>query len=430
MKKKNKFKKRLFWNMASLCPKWIREKIVRSRFKIDRNLNSDIVFKLATTKEDIEQALNLVYDAYINLNYIDKNSDQLHLPKYLILPTTTILVIKLKEKVIGTVSIILDSSLGLPSETTWDISEYKKNGMSIGEISALTISKDMRSHAGQLFLPLIKMQHIFCKEFLNLDGVVAATSQEVEAFYTDLLLFKPIANSRGRKHDLVKGNKSSCCFLDLNDPMKKRYEQAYSHREPNQNLHHFFFQCETPNIQFPPKMISIQALLQEKNQAMMELLKEKPHLFTRFSDKDKLIISNLEPGKQLASLDRRAVRRTTADRRDPRLMTTIQGRIEKKDLNISTPVKIVEVSQSGLKAKFLYQADIAIAVDDEISFKLEKRFSTSTFVAKVMWVEKDKAFGCVIQTKSKHLWRHFYETVSCEIQGTPDVVKQGLREAK
>lgn len=254
MKVKNKFKKRLFWNLASLCPRWLRKKIVRSRFEIDPHLSSDIVFKQATTKDEIEQALNLVYDAYINLNYIDKNPDQLHLPKYLVLPTTTILVIKLKEKVIGTVSIILDSSLGLPSETTWDLSEYKKNGRNLGEISALTISREMRSHAGQLFLPLIKIQHLFCKEFLNLDGVVAATTQEVEAFYTDLLLFKPVKNSRGRKHDLVKGNKSACCFLDLNDPMRKRYQQAYSHRHEKQNLHYFFFECETPPDQIEIKI--------------------------------------------------------------------------------------------------------------------------------------------------------------------------------
>lgn len=407
----NKLKKRLFWNLISLCPKFVREKIIRSRFQINYNLDSDLIFKQATTKDEIEQAFNLVYDSYLNLNYIDKNPDQLHLPKYLALPTTAILVIKLKEEVVGTMSIVMDSSLGLPTETTWDISEFKKNGLNIAEISALSIKNKMMHYKGQLLLPLVKLNYLFSRDILNIDGFVIATTCEIVPFYTDLLLYKKLPGIRGRKYDLVKGVKAACCFLKLDDSTYKNYYKVYGAKDKGHNLHHYFYDYESPNIQLPAKMISVQAQLKEKNLIILELLKEKPQLFERFSDKDKLIISNLEPNGQLASLCLGLV----SDRRHPRLATMIQGRIEKNESNISMPMKIADVSERGLKIKLL-NFDVKLNINDVILIKIAKHLSASTFLAKVIWEEKDIFYGCVIQEKSEHIWRSFYKTLWGELQ--------------
>lgn len=412
MRKLNKLKKQLFWSLISKCPKFIRERIIRSRFEVSYDLDPEIIFKQATTKDEIEQALNLVYESYIDLNYIDANADQLHLTKYLTLPTTAILVIKLKEEVIGTMSIVLDSSLGLPVETTWDIGEYKKNGMNIAEISALTIGKNIKNHKGSLLLPLSKFMTSFCTDILKVDAIVIATIYEVEPFYTDLLLFTKIPDSRGQKHDLVKGTKATCCILELNDPVKRSSHKAYAHKDKKNNLHHYFFECDIPNIKYPKKMLSVQAQLKEKNSAMLELIKEKPHLFFKFGKKDRLIISNLESSQQLSSMCKGAI----GNRKDPRLVTMINGRIEKKNLNVSIPVKIADVSESGLKIKLLNQ-QVDLRIDDEISIKFEKYLSAPAFSAKVMWIEKDKVFGCLIQEKSEHVWHNFYQGVWEEVQG-------------
>lgn len=411
---KNKYTKRLFWKFALLCPKFIRKIIVRSRFKINYSLDSEIEFKIATTKDEIEQALNLVHDSYVNLNYINKNTDRLHLTKYLALPTTTILVVKLKDEVIGTMSIVLNTSLGLPVETTWNINEYKKNGANIAEVSALAIKNGMKQYKGQIFLPLIKLCFLVARDILKLDGFVIATTYEVEPFNTDLLLYEKISDSRGQKHNLVKGNKSSCCFLKLDNSTHENYQKIYSHKDKSSNLHHFFYEANTPNIKLPSKTISVQAQLKEKNKAMVELLKEKPHIFSGFSEAEKLVISNLDSSQQLAPLHKRTVN----DRKHPRLVTMIDSRIEVASNNISIPVKVMEVSKDGLKMKWI-RDHLDLKINDEILVTMDKRFSTQSFSVKIMWVENDQTFGCMIQSNSKYSWEHFYQTAWSETQEVP-----------
>lgn len=410
MKLNLKFTKRLFWKVVLLFPKFIRAKIVRSRFEVVYDLNPDIVFKQATTKDEIEQALNLVYDSYINLNYIDTNPDRLHLTKYLTLPTTTILVIKIKDQVIGTMSIVMDSSLGLPTETTWNINNYKKNGMNIAEISALAIRKDMKSNKGHLLLPLCKLMYLFSANILKLDGLVIATTYEVEPFYTDLMLFDKIPDSHGQKHDMVKGNKSSCCFIELGDFAKNKYYKTYAHKNKKFNLHNYFVVCETANIILPSKMLSVQAQLKEKNIAMTDLLIEKPHLFSGLSEKEKLIIGNLDPTQYLNNTYSGSIN----DRKSPRLVTQLNGLIVKKDSLVSIPIMILDISQSGLKFRLL-NAENALKIDEEITIKIDKHLSTSKFDVKVMWLEKNNFFGCSILTKSQNDWNKFQQKLWIEI---------------
>ncbi len=416
MNLKSKFIQRIFWNLILRIPQFLRAKIVRSRFEASYDLDSNLVFKAATTKDEIEQAMNLVYDAYINLNYIDENPDQLHFNKYLTLPTTTILVIKYKEEVVGTMSIVMDSSFGLPTDATWNIGQYRKNGMSIAEISALTIKRTLKSNKGHLLLPLCRLMYHYCTEILKLDGIIIATTFEVEPFYLDLLMFEKIPDSKGQRHSLVKGNKSSCCFLKLDQPLRERYFKIYGHKELKFNLHHYFLIAEIPNIKIPKRVLSIQAQLKEKNQALVELLHDKPHLFNRLSEKEQLIITNLEPEQKLAPMFK-----GMSDRKHPRLVTMINGRIEAHDSNLSIPVKIVDVSQSGLKIKLLH-SKMDLGLNEKISIKLDRSVSKATFYAEIMWIEKDQAFGCLIDAKSEYNWLNFYNMVWNEVQESTEEI--------
>lgn len=405
--------KRPYWNLVSKCPKFIRQKIIRSRFEIVYELDPQIIFKQATSKDEIEQALALVYNAYIHLNYIDENSDQLHLNKYLTLPTTTILVIKKNDEVIGTMSIILDSSLGLPTETTWTIDEFRKKGQNIAEISALTIKKDFKGNKGQLLLPLCKLMFSFCLNILNLNTIVIATTFEVEFFYIDLLLFKKISDSHGQKHDLVKGNKSSCCYLEIGDEFRIECFKTYAHKELKSNYYYYFYSYLHPNIQLPAKLITIQAQLKEKNFGMIQILKEKPHLFNKFNSRDKLVISNLESSGKLADLTDRSV----CDRKNPRLVTMLDCRVKKPLLFGQFPAKIVEISFSGLKVKLL-QKNVDFRFNDEITIKIKQKMNFYSFTAIVMWVENNQEFGCMVQTESLNYWHQVYMEAWGEYQET------------
>jgi hypothetical protein len=413
---KKKTTQRLFWKLVSLCPRSFRQNAIRNRFNLNESLNPEIIFRQAISQDEIEQSFNLVYEAYIKLNYIDPNIDRLHLTKYLLLPTTTFLVIKEKNEVIGTLSIILDSSLGLPTDTTWNISEYRKKGMNIAEISALSIKKGIKKKSGELLLPFIKLMFSYCMDILKLDGLVIAITEEVESFYTDLLLFKKNSDSNGKSHNLVKGNKSSCCFLELNDKMKNYYHLEYSKEKKSKNLYYYFFELKLVNLKLPPKKLSIQAQNREKNQAMVKLLKEKPHLFSRFNDLDRLIISNLEPTKELDQNREGNI----AERKHPRLVTMINCFIEKKGDNILAPIKILDVSESGLKIKTLGN-HIDFKINDEISIKLNNNLARFTFEAKILWIE-NLTLGCLILVESENTWGQYYLTILNDFYENEEVI--------
>jgi hypothetical protein len=409
-------KKRLLWKFISLFPVFIRQKVVRSRYKLIYDIAPEIIFKVATTQDEIEQSLQLVYDSYIHQNYIDKNPDRLHLTKYLILPTSTILIIKKHEEVIGTMSILLDSSLGLPTETTWNIKEFKNNGKNIVEISALCIKKMDNIKSGELLLPLIKLMYLYSMNILKQDGLIAAFTHEVESFYTDLLLFKKIPDSHGQNHKLVKNNKSSCCYLELNDSIKNSYYKNYAHLKKNHNFYYYFFIHHTPNIQLPEKLNSVQAQLREKNINLLELLKKRPHIYLNHSKTDKLIISNLDPKKQFSTLEEKSL----SDRRYPRLVTMINSYLKRDNINIAIPIKITEISECGLKIT-LNRNEINLGVHDEIIIKLEGLYFNQNIKAKVVWIGHNQQLGCEIMAQSLTLWNQLYQSIWNELQDSANV---------
>lgn len=150
--------KRKFWAFLRMLPQGLRANYLRRQFEVTACLPENLILKQAETEDEIRQALHIVYESYLSLNYIDPNSAELRMTKYQLLPTTIILIAKNQNEVIGTLSIIMDSSLKLPSDACWDLSEYE-----------------------------------YCKTLLKLDGIVASTAVDVEPFYTDLLMFKRIS---------------------------------------------------------------------------------------------------------------------------------------------------------------------------------------------------------------------------------------------
>ena len=274
-KLKQKKIKRFFWELMLRTPSFLRKRIIRSRFEINYNMNENIVFKQAQSKKEIDTALSLVYEAYLGLKYIDSNVQNLHFTKYLGLPTTVILVIKIGEEVVGTMSIVQDSALGLPCDTTWNLDEVRKKGK-IAEISALCIKKDLKTNKGHLLLPLCKLMHKFCTEILDINVIVLAATHEVEPFYTDLLLFEKIDNITGQKHSLVKGNESTCCYLVLGKSNEDNYYKVYNGKAKSKNLHHFFLIHESSNIEMPNEEEIFTLRTNEKNKNILELFREKP----------------------------------------------------------------------------------------------------------------------------------------------------------
>lgn len=426
--KKKRPIRRKFWSLLKFMPASLRAAIIRSQFEVDYNLPKEIVLKQAETEAEIKEALKLVHDSYVELDYIDPNEAQLRFSKYHALPTTVILVAKWEDEVIGTLSIIPDSALGLPSDTTWSLDRYRKQGKLIAEISSLCIKKDFRMRRGRLLMPLCKIMYLYCTKILRLDGLVIASTLEVEPFYTDVLLFKPVVKKTGQQHLLVKGNPSTCCYLELNADLVEKYRQVYSHRPANRNLHNFFVLTDTPNILLPNPKYCIQSYLIQKNHAQTNILAAHQSLITDFSDMDKMIIKGLDITNTLPDNFSHLAKTKKLSDRTPRPEVRVEGWCTFNSQKYPIQCLVMDVSFEGLKLA-LRQTLGLVETGERLFLTLEFNGKPIHCRAEVRWNQSQTKFGYKIIDASAS-WKDFINEILGEIHSQQDVpVKTVFRKS-
>jgi hypothetical protein len=177
----------------------------------------------------------------------------LRITKYHALPSTSVLVGKLNGEVVSTVTVVLDSPLGLPADSQWDLSELRKKAPRIAEISALTIRKDLQKRRGKILMPLCVYMFKFVTRYAGVDLIVAATTDSVRDFYRSYLLFEPVGNGKPVTYDFVKGVLANAQYLDCRTS-HDRYQSVYGREPDHFNLFKYAFQTEFSEFKFPAQM--------------------------------------------------------------------------------------------------------------------------------------------------------------------------------
>jgi hypothetical protein len=97
--------------------------------------------RLATTREDLTRAYELVYREYQPRGYCAPQAAQLHYTAFSLLPFSRTFILEHDGRLVGTISLIEDSPLGLPMEGTFpeQIERYRVNGRKLAEFSLLAL---------------------------------------------------------------------------------------------------------------------------------------------------------------------------------------------------------------------------------------------------------------------------------------------------
>jgi len=91
-----------------------RDTLIRENLRLEYDLPKDFTIEVVSSVEEMEAAFRILHDAYVDAGYMKPHPTGMRiLPQHLLL-TTTVVVAKLGQEVIGTVSMIRDSALGLP----------------------------------------------------------------------------------------------------------------------------------------------------------------------------------------------------------------------------------------------------------------------------------------------------------------------------
>lgn len=425
-KKKKRPISRKFWNYLKFLPNPVRAEIIRSQFEVDYDLPAHITFKIAETENEIKEALQIVHDSFVDLNYIDPNDAKMRFSKFHALPTTVIVVAKWQDEVIGTMTIIPDSAFGVPCDQTWDLSRFRKNGKLLAEISSLAIKKNFRLRRGKLLLPLCRYILEFSWKYLQVDYLIIATTVEVEAFYTDIILFKKTTASNGQAHNLVKGNPSACCYLELGEPLIKRHKRVFGWRKQSKNIYHLFFEAQFSNMIFPDPQACVQAYTLKKNVAQGKILEQHSSLSASFSESDMVILKNLDVANTLPSIFTESHAKVIRDPGSPRLETRFFGWVFFGNRFQPTKCQILDVSKAGFHIN-LKNTDQVPAIGDSVFLILEFQGRPIQCRAKVMWDKHDSRLGCQI-TEASRDWLTFIQHLSQEILPTDNVIKLSPRK--
>ena len=101
-------------------------------------------FRIASSRQEWEAALGLVYRAYVRSGLIQINRYRMRVTPYHALPTTELLIAGNGDEVLCTLSIVGDGHLGLPMESIYaeEVERRRLQGLRLAEVSCLADERD------------------------------------------------------------------------------------------------------------------------------------------------------------------------------------------------------------------------------------------------------------------------------------------------
>ncbi len=208
-----------------------------------RNVFDSISYRVARTREELEQAFNLVYEEYLKQGYINDDPSRMWFSLQNILPETTTLVALVDDIVVATATIIPNSPLGLPMDDLYheELEGLRRDGKKFCEISMLAHNSDLLSerlplmfNAKKMFLVFFLFRYIldFIRTQTDIQYICIAINPKHESIY-ESLYFKHLGPLRS--YAKVNGAPAIAKILDISTIEE---ESAASSRK---NLYRMFF---------------------------------------------------------------------------------------------------------------------------------------------------------------------------------------------
>lgn len=368
-------KKKLF----SYLPVDIRHDVIRKSINIPL-IEDSLVYKLAETESEFEQAYSLLHDSYVEQGFIIPQKSGMRILPHFILPSSvTLIAINSENVVVGTLSIIKKSSLSLPMEKEFSIDTIKKTHENYAEISALAVKKGHRRvNGGSVFFYMLNFMYHYCVSQLNVRYISIVIHPKDEDFYSGLLFFKRIPNQEVIHY---MGAPALAMFLDLKEAYDN-FDKVYSSLAINKNLLNFFM-TKFKNLRYIERPYYLNCFSTVTPAIFKKLFVSKGHLFDliSFSEYKKLkkaLIStdlySLLEDDSLDEISRRTEFRVSVSMRAKAII----------DEKMHT-LDISDVSGKGLQINFSKNLELNLP---ESSFPLQINLGdriTSKVTGKLVW---------------------------------------------
>lgn len=113
--------------------------------------------------DTIKETYKLIYKEYLSRSLCKPNEQELFYNAYGFAPTTKTFILKRKDQMLGSVSLILDSPLGLPMESIFsrEINDLRAQRRNLAEIGALALNSDHFNKKSYSFKSFKKQAYLF-----------------------------------------------------------------------------------------------------------------------------------------------------------------------------------------------------------------------------------------------------------------------------
>ncbi len=107
------------------------------------HLSRGLVCRPVESLEDLKEAYRLLYREYMARGYCQPNLAKMHYNLFCLLPDSCTFVLKRKDQLLGTISLLVDSPCGLPMESLFpeEIAKLRVPGRRLAEVGLLALNQ-------------------------------------------------------------------------------------------------------------------------------------------------------------------------------------------------------------------------------------------------------------------------------------------------
>ncbi|MCB0386338.1 MAG: hypothetical protein KDD43_13175, partial [Bdellovibrionales bacterium] len=402
--------------MIKRSPDWLQGRVVRRQFMLPTRLPKEMVFKVAETRDEFEQALGLVYEAYLEQGLISSNQQAQRFTKYHAFPYSTVIVGKWKDEVVATLMVIMDSPLGLPADAGWDLEGIRGLGDRVAEISSLAIKRGWRRRRGFILMPLVKFLYEYAVKYAGVDHFVAITNQSARFFYRHILRFQDLDQRlAGKSYQFVKTDRPWGMTLDLRRA-RKEFRRASVGKSDSRNIFRFFCERRFEGFQFPKREFfkSFDSVLDAK--VLQMFFCQGPLSASDISDEDREFLRSVYHFNEFRKVIPPGLIPGRLDRKHPRFPVRIKGFLRGSTEAVSLPIEILEVSQRGLVIRAHeiqlsgFKMRLCFPISDQKTVELE---------ASPVWMKAGGLIGLKISRITDGTWGSYIRYLEGSLRNRP-----------
>lgn len=269
--------------LKPLLPRSLRHSLIRRGFRIDEEEIADVDVHIATTVGEYVEAAKLVHDGYVDRGIMPLHGSGVRMTPFGALPSTIVFVALRGEQLVGTLSLVVDSSLGLPMEGIYpnEVAAVRRASRKMAEVGAQCVKKECRGTGVGFLLNKAMFQ---MAELLGVEDLVIAVHPKAEELYTATLCFERL----GEEKAYPTLNQSALAVaLWQRGGCRRALLRAFGHLPPTfANPHHLYWERVDPNIRLPSSTQFLSQLTRVHRQAAMKLAALRPDIVTELADPD------------------------------------------------------------------------------------------------------------------------------------------------